>query len=73
MLHGVALVRTYVSEERTVVYSSPIQVTLMMEAIPFSETSVLTRAIRRRIQDGDSLKVLNISTNNATRAIDLKP
>jgi hypothetical protein len=33
-----------------VVPSSPILVTLMMEALSSSETSVLTRAIRRNIQ-----------------------
>jgi hypothetical protein len=36
-----------------IVPSSPILVTLMMEALGFSETAVLTRAIRRNIlEDG---------------------
>jgi hypothetical protein len=38
-----------------VVPSSPILVTLMMEAIPFSNTSVLTRAKRRNIPEDDIL------------------
>jgi hypothetical protein len=62
----VALVRTDVSEELYIVFlcsllqllvtaniapSSSILATLMMEAIHFSETSVLTRATRRNIPD----------------------
>jgi hypothetical protein len=35
----------------SVVPSSPIPVTLMMEALRSSETSVLTRATRRNIQE----------------------
>jgi hypothetical protein len=35
----------------SVVPSSPIRVTLMMQALNFSETSVLTRATRRNIQE----------------------
>jgi hypothetical protein len=47
MLRRVALVRTEDSEE----ISSPILVTLMMEALGSSETSVLTRATRRHISE----------------------
>jgi hypothetical protein len=65
LLHRVALVRTDASEELSVsairvtrigelvmanvVPSSPILVTLMMEAVSSSETSVLTRAMWRNI------------------------
>jgi hypothetical protein len=65
ILHRVALVRTSVSEEyvyflRSVlqllittnyVPSSPILVTLMIEALSSYETSVLTRATRRKIPE----------------------
>jgi hypothetical protein len=58
MLRRVALVRTDVSEERSVllvtahvVHSSPILVTLVMEALRSSESSVLTRATRRNISE----------------------
>jgi hypothetical protein len=47
-LHRVALVRTNVSEERS---ASIIMMTLIMGAISSSETSVLTRAIRRNIPE----------------------
>jgi hypothetical protein len=56
MLRRVALVRTDVSEELNasiVVPSSWILVTLMMEALNSSETSVLTRATQRNVpEDG---------------------
>jgi hypothetical protein len=39
--------------------SSPILVILMMEAIRFSETSVLTRATRRNIPEGVIFQFLN--------------
>jgi hypothetical protein len=65
MLRRVAVVRTDVSEERMAsiirllqflvtayaVPSSPILVTLVMEGIRSSETSVLTRATRHHIAD----------------------
>jgi hypothetical protein len=54
MLRRVALIRTDVSEELSasiigVTIGSPISVTLMMEALSSSETSVFTRATRRNI------------------------
>jgi hypothetical protein len=62
MLRRVALVRTDISEElsssvlrllvaASVVPSSPILVTLMMEELSSSETFVLTRATRRYIPE----------------------
>jgi hypothetical protein len=67
MLRRVALARTEVSEElgasiirvtrigelvtANVVPSSRILITLMMEALSSSETSVLTRATQRNIQE----------------------
>jgi hypothetical protein len=68
ILRRVALVRTDVSEEYSaakkyylfpvtanVVPRSPILVTLMMEAIRSSETSVFKRATRRNITEDDIL------------------
>jgi hypothetical protein len=40
-----------------VIPSSPILVTLMMEAISSSETSVLTRTTRRNILEDDSSRI----------------
>jgi hypothetical protein len=57
MLRRVALVRTDVSEElsasiiRMTRVSSPILVTLMMEALSSSEASVLTRTTRRNVPE----------------------
>jgi hypothetical protein len=53
MLRRVARVKTDISEELTAkgVRSSPILVTLMMEALSSSETSVLTGATRRNIPE----------------------
>jgi hypothetical protein len=58
ILRRVALVRTDVSEElsASVVPISPILVTLMMEALGSSETSVLTRATRRKIPEDTILQ-----------------
>jgi hypothetical protein len=56
ILHRVALVRSDVSEDRIAhVRSSPIVVTPMMQAIPSSETSVLTRVRRRNIPENGIL------------------
>jgi hypothetical protein len=52
MLRHVALVRTYVSEERN---ASIILFTLMMEALSSYETLVLTRATRCNIPEDDIL------------------
>jgi hypothetical protein len=60
MLRRGALVRTDISEERNIllvsaniVHNSPILVALMMEALRSSESSVLTRATRRNIPEGN--------------------
>jgi hypothetical protein len=67
MLRRVARVRTDISGELSasnvyVVPSSQVFVALMMEALSSSETSVLTRATRRNIQEDAILKkVLQIN------------
>jgi hypothetical protein len=50
MLRRVALVRTYVSDELSASIIRAI-ITLMMEALSSSETSVLTKATRRKIPE----------------------
>jgi hypothetical protein len=78
MLRSVTLVRTDVSEDRSAsicvcrllitadVPSAPILVTLMMEAIRSSETSVLTRVTRSYIPEDVILRVYFCSRNFIT-------
>jgi hypothetical protein len=64
MLRRVALVRADVSEllvMANVVPSSPLLLTLMMKALRFSETSVLTRAKRHNIPE-DGIPPLTLFT-----------
>jgi hypothetical protein len=44
----------------SVVHSSPILVTLVMEALSSSETSVLTRATRRSIPEDTNLHLIKV-------------
>jgi hypothetical protein len=57
MLHRVALIRTDVWDELSASFvpSLPILVTLMKEALSFSETSVLTTATLCNIPEDDIL------------------
>jgi hypothetical protein len=68
MLHRVALVRTDVSEEHV---ASIVELRIIGDlgtrlAITSSETSVLTRASRRNIQEDGILHSQNVKTSNFT-------
>jgi hypothetical protein len=55
-----------------VVPSSPFLVTLMMEALRSSETSVLTKATRRNIPEGGILQVRFCLVTTEWRVIELR-
>jgi hypothetical protein len=68
MLRRVALVRTDILEEFSASFiRSPILVTLMKEALRFSETSVLTRATRRNIPEDTILHSYSRENRNSYR------
>jgi hypothetical protein len=72
MLRRVALVRRNVVHRllvtTNIVPSSPILVTLMMDALCSSKTSVLTRATRRNIPEEGVLRLISsyINTEQST-------
>jgi hypothetical protein len=82
MLRRVALVEADVSGEPSACFrrcatasavpSSPILVTLMKEALSFSETSALTRATRRNIHKTAFFIVTAVKTSNLTKSKILK-
>jgi hypothetical protein len=49
--------------------SSPIPVTVMKEALRSSETSILTRAIRRTSQKTEFFIVIDVKTSNLTHLL----
>jgi hypothetical protein len=75
MLRHVTLVRTDVSEELRasiikVTRISQILVTLMMEVLSYSETSVLTRASRRNIPEDAILESIKpVSEKSCSRIL----